>query len=227
MTSKFPPFPVEYLRQILSYDIGTGIFRWIGSRHPANNGKIAGNTSKAAGRNVAKIGIGWEGSYKNYSAAALAWFYVHGIWPEFKVRCINADQSDLRIVNLELVVRKESYGPPDPNDVRVWNHKANLKVKFGITPERYGEMMLAQKGLCALCQKPETRMQNGRPTNLAVDHDHGNGKVRELLCFKCNIALGALNDDIEVMARAISYLRRHSGAETNVVPLRAVVGDDR
>ena len=39
-----------------------------------------------------------------------------------------------------------------------------------------------------------------------IDHCHETGKVRGLLCSKCNIALGNFDDDIETLKRAISYL---------------------
>jgi hypothetical protein len=66
-------------------------------------------------------------------------------------------------------------------------------------------MFEEQKGLCAICQKPPSgnTAVNGR---MCVDHDHKTGKVRKLLCFNCNTAIGKLNDDPELFKRAINYL---------------------
>lgn len=75
-----------------------------------------------------------------------------------------------------------------------------LKKKYGITPEIYLEMLDRQGGVCALCKKP------GDGKALCVDHDHASGKVRGLLCHSCNVALGLLKDDAEVLRRAIEYL---------------------
>lgn len=59
-----------------------------------------------------------------------------------------------------------------------------LRRDFGITVEQYAEMLASQDGVCAICQKPPTRVP------LAVDHDHQTGRVRGLLCTACNLGLG-------------------------------------
>jgi hypothetical protein len=45
--------------------------------------------------------------------------------------------------------------------------------------------------------------------DLAVDHCHTTGKIRGLLCSKCNPALGAFNDNIEILNSAIKYLKEY------------------
>lgn len=68
-----------------------------------------------------------------------------------------------------------------------WHYRTN----FGITYETYLKMFKRQKGLCAICKKPERETVNGKIKRLAVDHDHKTGKVRGLLCGKCNRLLHA------------------------------------
>lgn len=85
--------------------------------------------------------------------------------------------------------------------------RANLKRSFGITTEKYDQMFKAQKGLCKLCRKPEPGTRNGKRKMLAVDHDHETGKIRGLLCSKCNTALGLLDDSPELLEAAIVYLK--------------------
>lgn len=88
---------------------------------------------------------------------------------------------------------------------RVFHAKRNayLKSKFGITPERYEEMLAAQNGVCAICGSD----QPGRnSTYFHVDHCHDTGTVRGLLCNGCNLGLGHFKDDISRLEKAAKYL---------------------
>lgn len=73
--------------------------------------------------------------------------------------------------------------------------------KLGCTKELYYHLLEKQKGLCAICKR-----ENVGKKRLAVDHDHETGKVRGLLCNLCNTALGAFDDNPEMLARALEYL---------------------
>ena len=84
-----------------------------------------------------------------------------------------------------------------------------LKIRYGITLEDYQNLYNKQLGLCKICNNPEiVRILKGRQIrSLAVDHCHDTGKVRGLLCYKCNVGLGSFNDDPKLLIRAINYLR--------------------
>lgn len=79
--------------------------------------------------------------------------------------------------------------------------QTHLKTKYGITLQDYDEMLERQDGGCAICGRPPRA-----DISLHVDHDHGTGLVRGLLCFPCNNALGLMGDDPARLARAIDYL---------------------
>lgn len=83
--------------------------------------------------------------------------------------------------------------------------------KYGINQARYDAMFEAQKGLCAICNKEEARKEtrHGKLMTLVVDHCHDTKKVRALLCWRCNIALGAARDSIQTLLKMIDYLRFH------------------
>jgi hypothetical protein len=76
--------------------------------------------------------------------------------------------------------------------------------KYNITPNEYDVMCNKQSGLCAICNKENYK--KGRKIELCVDHDHVTGKVRGLLCHRCNHMLGLSRDNAGVLRDAIEYL---------------------
>jgi hypothetical protein len=74
--------------------------------------------------------------------------------------------------------------------------------RHGITAADYARLLAEQGGVCAICGKKPGRR------SLAIDHEHGNGRIRGLLCDSCNIAIGMLKDDPHILENAIRYLRR-------------------
>lgn len=91
---------------------------------------------------------------------------------------------------------------------RCWQSVARTKrskvSRVRIPAAQYAELMLSQNGKCAIC-KCDSGINN-RGDKLAVDHCHSTGKIRGLLCHKCNTALGLLKDSKENLLEAIRYL---------------------
>jgi Recombination endonuclease VII len=83
-----------------------------------------------------------------------------------------------------------------------------LKRYFGLSWEQYEALLSSQGGKCAVCGNGETLIINGKELRLAVDHCHTTGKVRGLLCSKCNQLLGCAKESIEILERAIEYLKK-------------------
>jgi hypothetical protein len=50
-------------------------------------------------------------------------------------------------------------------------------------------------------------------SRLSVDHCHTTGKVRGLLCQKCNSAIGYMEDNTDRLLSAVNYLRKAEGWE--------------
>lgn len=93
---------------------------------------------------------------------------------------------------------------------RLKKRRLALKIKYGISIEQYDELLKSQGGVCAICGLPETTIDTRYNTlrSLAVDHCHATGIVRGLLCNSCNPMLGNSKDDIEILTKAINYLRK-------------------
>lgn len=79
--------------------------------------------------------------------------------------------------------------------------------KHGLTEEDFRRLHKRQGGLCPICSAV---LESGRTD---IDHDHGTGKVRALLCRKCNLLLGYCQDSIDVLKAAIGYLENHKKME--------------
>lgn len=82
------------------------------------------------------------------------------------------------------------------------HHKVRLKRIYGITIEQYDNLLLNQKGNCAICKESFSKTPQ-------VDHNHMTDKVRGLLCGACNILLGTARENITILNNAIEYLERY------------------
>ena len=78
-----------------------------------------------------------------------------------------------------------------------------LKRLYGIGYQEYLNMLSAQQYACAICGTTDT----GTYKAFHVDHCHNTGIVRGLLCSNCNTGIGNLRDDINLLKRAIEYLK--------------------
>ena len=84
------------------------------------------------------------------------------------------------------------------------------KRNYGINEIEYQRMLKIQKDKCLICKQSEYRKdRNGNIQPLSVDHCHKIGKVRGLLCFRCNAGLGNFNDNPEILKQAAKYLEEN------------------
>jgi len=115
----------------------------------------------------------------------------------FKQRCkICSNKSFLNWVNKNKEKDRERKSLwRESNKERI--KALNLQYNYGISLEDYNELLIRQNNKCALC--PAT-------TKLVVDHCHKTGKIRGLLCGKCNKGLGMLGDTIETITKVLKYL---------------------
>ncbi|MFK0112770.1 endonuclease VII domain-containing protein [Streptomyces sp. NPDC091217] len=85
----------------------------------------------------------------------------------------------------------------------------HLKRNYGLTEAERDAMIAAQYGLCAICL-------DAPPVH--VDHCHKTGRVRGVLCFNCNSAIGKLRDKPDAARRAAAYLEGNLWKPTLVAP---------
>jgi hypothetical protein len=100
----------------------------------------------------------------------------------------------------------------DPNRYR----RAAIKSTYGLTESAYEAMLVAQNGKCAIqsCGKHLRSIFHGRSQDrkslACVDHDHVTGRVRALLCNRCNYVVGCVEKHGDIVSDAHAYLRSKS-----------------
>lgn len=111
-------------------------------------------------------------------------FYLNRRW--------NARMSYCKDCNRE---RVEEWHVKNPEKKNLYN----VKRKYGLSSEDFQNLYETQDGKCALCDKEK---------KLVVDHCHGTGKVRGLLCIRCNTALGCFENGL--VDKVVEYLECRS-----------------
>ncbi len=87
-----------------------------------------------------------------------------------------------------------------PEQQRTASRKCKLKTVYGLTIEQFDCMYNLQEGQCKICKSYVLK------NAICIDHNHSTGKVRDLLCRKCNAAIGLLDENITILNSAINYL---------------------
>ena len=128
--------------------------------------------------------------------------YKGGIRPRCK-KCHQTACKDYESRNPHIRKKCEkNYAARHPDKI----YSKRLK-HLGVNYELYMQMFAEQQGTCKICKKP----QHGK--KLAVDHCHRTGKIRGLLCEKCNQGLGMFKDNEQLLIEAIRYLEKNSLTE--------------
>ena len=100
--SKEAELSAERLRELLSYDSGTGDFRWLISRQGARLGVNIGDTSHRRGYRIIRI------NRRKYLAHRLAWLHVYGVWPEGGIDHIEGNTDNNSLGNLRAATHQQN-----------------------------------------------------------------------------------------------------------------------
>jgi len=90
------------------------------------------------------------------------------------------------------------------------DRRTKLKRKYGMTESDLQALLSAQDGRCAICRVTLNLLKQQSGETAHIDHDHATGKVRGVLCMRCNTALGYFRDSSATLIAAAAYLRRNS-----------------
>lgn len=84
--------------------------------------------------------------------------------------------------------------------------------RYGMTTEEYEAIASSQNFQCSICTEEETSVdpKTQGKRRLAVDHRHKTGKIRDLLCWRCNSTIGKMGESVELLSAMIEYLKFHN-----------------
>jgi len=220
---------IERLREVFSYNPETGILLW--KAHTGSNrnyiGRVAGGASDKRGYSYVRL------DKTDYTVQRVIWAIVTGEFPVGKIKFRDNNPRNLKWENLALHRGIKGYDSRTPEGKAAYGkayraanpdkcRDRSLRQDFGITFAEYQEMLKSQNGVCAICEKGETAIRNGKQIALCVDHHHGTGYVRALRCRGCNQGIGNFVENLKTMQNAIAYLEKHNKkhSEDNVVAFK-------
>ena len=101
------------------------------------------------------------------------------------VSCVKEYGKKYRKDNKETIKeKKRDYHKKNPHVKR----RSYLKLEYGLSLADYDEMHKKQGGVCKICKIDNPKCQQHK--HLYVDHCHSTGRIRGLLCGRCNSAIG-------------------------------------
>lgn len=103
--------------------------------------------------------------------------------------------------------KRQEYYQKNKEEFFHKTRKQHLKKKFNITIEDYKNLLDNQSNKCAICESNSAK--NKLNKNFSVDHCHRSGKIRGLLCNKCNAGIGYFEDNVHFLKNAIKYLEKN------------------
>lgn len=99
-------------------------------------------------------------------------------------------------------MRKRYRGKPGEKERMQWYSRQKF---YGVSKENFEKMFKTQKGCCAICKIAQSSTKH----TFNIDHDHDTGKIRGLLCMRCNRGMGLLRDDKVILSNALKYLKKN------------------
>jgi len=88
---------------------------------------------------------------------------------------------------------------------RIIVQKHGYKKRYGLSLEQKQALVDGQNSKCAICNNDLKGTHD-----VCVDHCHTTGIIRGILCRKCNLGIGHLNDSIENLKSAQKYLEKYN-----------------
>lgn len=87
-------------------------------------------------------------------------------------------------------------------------HRREYKMNwyYKLPPREFDRLVIEQCGRCAICNQADDNAE----MSLVIDHNHATKKFRGIICKKCNIAIGMVNEDPAILDAIKEYLFKHN-----------------
>lgn len=99
------------------------------------------------------------------------------------------------------------YRKEHKDEIAARKRECAIRNTYGLSIEDVGRIFENQGSSCAICGRD---VPTGR--GWQIDHDHKTGRVRGILCHRCNTALGMAKDNPDLLQQAMDYLRKYDGS---------------
>ena len=112
-----------------------------------------------------------------------------------------------------ILSRNKKWRNSNPEKIKIYNTRKKeyeLFRNYGLSLHDKNIMLSNQNSQCSICKISIQEHLEKYQKDFHVDHNHKTGKIRSLLCEKCNRGLGFFNDDFETLLEASKYLKFHS-----------------
>lgn len=119
--------------------------------------------------------------------------------PEWKKLCYQRHTEWAR-KNREHINKKQRERNKNP-EYKLNAKKRILKNKYGITYEEYQSKIQNNNGCCPICCQIIG-------DKAATDHNHNNGKVRDIICRSCNLWIGFIEKNRNLIQPMLNYLNK-------------------
>jgi hypothetical protein len=104
--------------------------------------------------------------------------------------------------------RAKKYAINNRQKIQKNAREYHLTKNYGMTTTEYESLVSIRNGKCDCCGSVASETTKHPLNKLVIDHCHETGKIRGLLCSRCNIGIGVLGDTLEHTRKAYEYLKR-------------------
>lgn len=105
-----------------------------------------------------------------------------------------------------LLDKQREYNKKHLREINTYKRTYYRYKRYGIDKSTFDHMFELQQGKCFIC---ETSFDlDNKNTSPHIDHSHITGKVRHLLCMKCNLGIGNFQERPDLLVKASEYLQK-------------------